>query len=424
MALSFFNVERGFLHNNAAIIAGAGAPSGTGDTAEVLIGSTYQDTATGDLYVKKVAGAGAENWERLAVTGDITNQLSFREPAHVAGMETSLPTGTAGSTVDIDGVTIEDGHRVLFKMLDSNPNVYTYDLATGTFVEDNNAATAGDMVYIVGGSSGGQTFSYNGTGWVLSNQSNLEEQNFIRTFVGKGSEGSELPGYSSNNYVLDGDNLETAIGKLDAQADQNADDIVSEATIRANTDSALQDEIDDTQTGAGLNADGTYSANSGSNYLTTASSLKSADNLLDAQLKSTTDNLESLETTVNAATAKLDRARTETDESAVTLATTVDSIACDIAAACKWIIHVQGNQAGEQNKKQVVEILATHDGSSSSDATDTDYTVYSKLRMGGNLQGLSFSVDVSGTGAAQVMRLRVSSTASVDVRATREVINF
>jgi hypothetical protein len=43
----------------------------------------------------------------------------------------------------------------------------------------------------------------------------------------------------------------------------------------------LQTELDDTQTGAGLDTDGTYSANSGTNYLDTAVSLKDADLLLD-----------------------------------------------------------------------------------------------------------------------------------------------
>ena len=144
---------------------------------------------------------------------------------------------------------------------------------------------------------------------------------------------------------------------------------------------------------------------------------------MDAQLKSTQDDLDALETSSAASGAKLDRARTETSDTAVTTATTVDSVSVDETALCKWIVHVQGNQAGDAAKKQVVEVLATHDGHSSADATQTDYTVYSKLRIG-NVQGLQFSVDVSGSGAAQVMRLRVQSTTSCDVRAIREVTNF
>lgn len=47
----------------------------------------------------------------------------------------------------------------------------------------------------------------------------------------------------------------------------------------------LQTEIDAIETGAGLNSDGSYSANASSNYLTAATSLKDADNKLDASIR-------------------------------------------------------------------------------------------------------------------------------------------
>ena len=54
---------------------------------------------------------------------------------------------------------------------------------------------------------------------------------------------------------------------------------------------AVQAELDVTQTGAGLNVDGTYTANGATNYIKTATSLKVADTQLDAALKVTNDNL-------------------------------------------------------------------------------------------------------------------------------------
>lgn len=48
-------------------------------------------------------------------------------------------------------------------------------------------------------------------------------------------------------------------------------------------------EIDAIETGAGLNADGTYTPDAGSNYITGATSLKNADSLLDAQVKVNAD---------------------------------------------------------------------------------------------------------------------------------------
>ena len=55
--------------------------------------------------------------------------------------------------------------------------------------------------------------------------------------------------------------------------------------------SAVQTEINAIETGTGLNADGTYSANSSANYTSSATSLKDADNKLDAQVKKNTDKL-------------------------------------------------------------------------------------------------------------------------------------
>ena len=58
----------------------------------------------------------------------------------------------------------------------------------------------------------------------------------------------------------------------------NADDVT-----------ALQNEIDATQSGAGLGTGGAYTANSSSNYITGAASLKAADDALDAQIKINAD---------------------------------------------------------------------------------------------------------------------------------------
>ena len=53
--------------------------------------------------------------------------------------------------------------------------------------------------------------------------------------------------------------------------------------------SDLQDELDTTQTGAGLNTDGTYTPDPGTTYIPGATSLKNADSLLDAAVKAIND---------------------------------------------------------------------------------------------------------------------------------------
>jgi uncharacterized protein (TIGR02145 family) len=63
-----------------------------------------------------------------------------------------------------------------------------------------------------------------------------------------------------------------------------------QAEINA-TETGLLAEIDATQTGAGLNNNGNYTANLSANYIATATSLKDADNKLDAQAKKNSDKI-------------------------------------------------------------------------------------------------------------------------------------
>ncbi|GAB2626446.1 hypothetical protein [Belliella aquatica] len=57
------------------------------------------------------------------------------------------------------------------------------------------------------------------------------------------------------------------------------------------TGDALQNELDATQTGVGLSESGSYMANTGTNYLKTVTSLKDADEKLDAQVKTNAVNI-------------------------------------------------------------------------------------------------------------------------------------
>jgi cytoskeletal protein CcmA (bactofilin family) len=67
--------------------------------------------------------------------------------------------------------------------------------------------------------------------------------------------------------------------------------IDSEAAARVAGDAALQSELDATQVGAGLGADGSYTADASSNYMASATSLFEADVALDASVKVVADGL-------------------------------------------------------------------------------------------------------------------------------------
>jgi len=75
---------------------------------------------------------------------------------------------------------------------------------------------------------------------------------------------------------------EVARAQGDATLQSNIDD---EESARISGDQALQSELDASQLGAGLGTDGSYSPKGDANYISAASSLKDADNKLDAALK-------------------------------------------------------------------------------------------------------------------------------------------
>ena len=81
-----------------------------------------------------------------------------------------------------------------------------------------------------------------------------------------------------------------------AQSDANTaitgriDDTAS-STSNLYSSSKIETELGNTRTGAGLNSNGSYTADSASNYITTATSLYNADQLLDAQIKTVANSL-------------------------------------------------------------------------------------------------------------------------------------
>lgn len=95
--------------------------------------------------------------------------------------------------------------------------------------------------------------------------------------------------HTSSNYLGAATSMKAVDAALDAQAKQNADDIASEASTRASQDTLIQNELDDTQTGAGLTNTGAYQADGSADYISGATSLADADSLLDDQAKANAD---------------------------------------------------------------------------------------------------------------------------------------
>ena len=68
-------------------------------------------------------------------------------------------------------------------------------------------------------------------------------------------------------------------------------DVDAEESARQSADAAIQSELDATQTGAGLSADGSLASHSGTNYIDSATTLKGTDALLDAAIKAVSDEI-------------------------------------------------------------------------------------------------------------------------------------
>jgi hypothetical protein len=85
--------------------------------------------------------------------------------------------------------------------------------------------------------------------------------------------------------------------------------------------------------------------------------------------------------------------------------TTIDSILADNYAAAGWLVVL-----AKTTSRRVVFIWAAHDGATAGDATAATYTEAGADDVG--TVDVVLSVDVSGTGAAQVMRLRALASST------------
>ena len=291
MALKPFQSKGGFSDGNITYLSGVGVPGGDAGAQDAApVGSFYSNSTDGATYKKEVAGAGVGNWVKQANVTDLAGlsaTQSWREPVVVRD---AVNATTAAAIIEmdaadtLDGVTIAAGDRVLLSQVlgGAGPNVYIVGGVSGawTLTEDVNLETAGDTLQVLSGTSANQIWFFDGTVWGMIGANSSAEDQFMRAFVGKAAAGGELPSYTSQNYVANSDSLETAIGKLDAQSALNA----SQAAAASGSSAAVQAELDATQTGAGLGANGAYTVQTASNYATTATSITGAISELDTNV--------------------------------------------------------------------------------------------------------------------------------------------
>lgn len=226
MGMSMFQVKKGInLDGLTQVMSGAGAPGAAGAASLAPVGSIYLDATNGQLYVKKSSGVGTDKWLRAQDSSDMSAAMvgiSWREPvkvrdatayADLAAATTAMNTGT------LDGTAVVANDRILFTNIAGvNKNVFIVTGTPGsgaTLVEDGNALSKGDTLYVNAGTDAGKTFNYNGTIWVQQGGASSTEIGYLQSFVGKNGDGNGMPEYNDANVALDGDSLLTAVTKLD-----------------------------------------------------------------------------------------------------------------------------------------------------------------------------------------------------------------
>ena len=189
----------------------------------------------------------------------------------------------------------------------------------------------------------------------------------------------------------------------------------------ASDTSALQSEVDATQSGAGLGTDGSYTANGSTNYLGSVASLKAADEALDTQLKTVADAVASNDSDISTLQSNV----SSNDSDIATLQSNVSSNDSDISSLQSDVSTAQSDistlQSNVSSNDSDIATLQSNVSSNDSDistlqsnvsSNDSDIsalqTQAGSLASDGN--SASFSGDISAANAVFSGNLTVSGT--------------
>ena len=168
----------------------------------------------------------------------------------------------------------------------------------------------------------------------------------------------------------------------------------------SSTASGLQTELDATQAGAGLGANGAYSANGSTNYLGSVASLKAADEALDTQLKSVADAVASNDSDIS--TLQSNVSSNDSD---------ISSLQSDVSAAQSDITTLQSNVSSNDSD---ISSLQSDVSANTSAISSNDSDISALQTQAGSLasdgNSASFSGDISAANAVFSGNLTVQGT--------------
>src|SRR6056300_1026293 len=161
----------------------------------------------------------------------------------------------------------------------------------------------------------------------------------------------------------------------------------------SSTASGLQTELDATQAGAGLGANGAYTANGSANYISSVTTLQAADNALDAQIKTNADAIAS-----NASDISTLQSNVSSNDS------DISSLQSDVSTAQSDISTLQSNVSSNDSD---ISTLQSNVSSNDSDISALQ-TQAGSIASDGN--SASFSGDISAANAVFSGNLTVQGT--------------
>lgn len=103
----------------------------------------------------------------------------------------------------------------------------------------------------------------------------------------------------------------------------------------------------------------------------------------------------------------------------ITTEVTVDTELVDNVCAAEYDVCLSLDSAPAQ--KRIFKLFVSNDGTASADATETDETVFAKLKHGAAFNYV-ISTDVSGAAGAQVMNLKLSASAAISYKIRKVIV--
>ena len=222
-------------------------------------------------------GAYSANGATTYLTG-ATSLVSADEAldSAVAAVQSEVDASQTGAGLNTDGTYTADG----------SSNYIT----AATSLKDADSRLDAQIKSVADSVAGSITTGISGLQTEVDN---------VEAAVGLAADGT-FDAFSGTNYLDSTTSIKGAAEALDTRAKANADAVAqevsdrqaavtAEANSRSTADSNLQSELDATQVGAGLGADGSYTADGSADYISGATSLSNADSLLDDQIKANAD---------------------------------------------------------------------------------------------------------------------------------------